>query len=457
MPLTKRARNGNPHYREPPRLRILLTNGRFPVSLDLARQLYTAGHTVHCVDPMEYHVCKFSVAVAQSRQVPAPRDDPEGYIQSVKEWTVKWNIDMIVPIHEEIFVLAGCDESEILNRLFAPPFDLLVRLHHKYEFSQLVDAKGFDVPEAYLCKSMDDVMNLPLNRCPHGMALKPCFGRACSGVYHLKAGEPLPDDIDIGPHNHHIAQEWLVGNRFCSYSIVRDGRVEATGLYPVLETIDGSSSVFFQQRFHGPIYEYINRFVASSPEKWNGQIAFDFIETQDRLVAIECNPRSTSGLHLWSNTPFLARAITGTLSKDEIERPIRPPKSKLNRESHFQVAAGMMMWEHKNATLRVWAEHMKRLVGTRDVVWKWRDPMPTIAQPFLLTEYYRICRKKGLQLPVMFQEQLVWVPQTAEGERVRRILEGGGDADKAVETDEDRRVDSAHDHRELLVSRDAKD
>ncbi|CAK3899179.1 ATP-grasp domain-domain-containing [Lecanosticta acicola] len=450
MPL-KKNRNGNSLSHEQPRMRILITNGRFPVSLDLARQFYSAGHTVHCVDPMDYHVCKFSIAVSQSRQVPAPHDDPQGYIQAVKEWTLQWKVDMIIPIHEEVFVLAGCSEPEILERLFAPPFDLLVRLHHKYGFSQLVDEKGFDVPEAYLCKSMDDVMNLPLDRYQHGMALKPCFGRAASGLYHLRPGEPIPEDIDIGPHNHFIAQEWLVGNRFCSYSIVRSGRVEATGLYPVLETIDGSSSVFFQQRFHGPIYDYINKFVASLPGKWSGQIAFDFIETQDRLVAIECNPRSTSGLHLWSNTPFLARAITGTLPKEEIERPIRPPKSKLNRESHSQVAAGMLMWEHKTATLRVWAQHMKRLVGTRDVIWKWRDPMPTVAQPFLLTEYYRVSRRTGQQLPVMFQEHLIWKPKEEEQEKVQKLLQSSvGDAAKGLEGEE--KVDSAHDHRERTSS-----
>lgn len=446
MPLTKRQRNGNAQYHEPPRKRILITNGRFPVSLDLARQFYTAGHVVYCVDPMEYHVCKFSIAVPQCKQVPAPHHDPQGYIEAVKEWTYEWNIDIIVPIHEEIFVLAGCNQPEILNRLFAPPFDLLVKLHHKYEFSQLMDDLGFDVPDAYLCKSMDDVMNLPLDRYPHGIALKPVFGRASSGVYHLQSGEPMPENIDIGPHNHHIAQEWLVGNRFCSYSVVRSGRVEATGLYPVLETIDGSSTVFFQQRFHGPIYDYINKFVANLPQKdWSGQIAFDFIETQDRLIAIECNPRATSGLHLWSNTPFLARAITGTLPKEEIERPIRPPKSKLNRESHFQVAAGMLMWEHKNASFKVWAQHMKRLMGTRDVIWKWRDPMPTVAQPFLLTEYYRICRKKGMQLPVVFQEQLIWEPKGEEAEKVRRLL-AGSEWGKGEEEEE--RVDSAHDHRD---------
>lgn len=52
--------------------------------------------------------------------------------------------------------------------------------------------------------------------------------------------------------------------------------------------------------------------------------------------------------------------------------------------------------------------------------------MPTIAQPFLLTEYYRVCRRVRMQLPVVFQRELVWEPKDQEWEGVRMLLEGMG-------------------------------
>lgn len=387
MPATDRS---DSQHQDHHKLNILLTNGRFPVSLDLARQFRLAGHTVYCVDPMSTHICAFSRAVKQSAQVAAPHKNAGGYVQAVKLLAIRWEIDIIIPLHEEIFCLADSMEPEILSRLFAPPFERLVQLHDKYEFTNYMEQLGLGllVPRAWLCKNLDDVMRLPLDQFTDGMALKPCFGRACSGLYHLKPGHSIPTDLNIDDDNWYVAQEWLVGNRYCSYSVVRDGMVEATGCYPVLDTIDGSSSVFFRQTFHPGVYDYIHEFVASMPP-FSGQIAFDFIETPNGLYAIECNPRATSGLHLWANTPWLVRAITGSLPKEDIERPIRPPRKMLGKESHVQVAAGMIMWQHKDATVRVWLKHMKRLVFTRDVIWKWRDPMPTIAQPLLLTEYYR--------------------------------------------------------------------
>lgn len=447
IPGTTRKRNGNPDYTNPPRLRILLTNGRFPVAIDLARQLFWAGHSVFVVDPMEYHVCKFSIAVKKSKQVPAPHDDAKGYIEGVKEMATKWRIDLIIPVHEEIFHLANSKELEILDRLFAPPFELLIRLHNKWEFHKMMKRCGMDVPDAYLCKNMDDVKNLPVSEYKDGLALKPCFGRASTGVHHLKPGEQLPEGIDIGEHNWQIAQEWIKGNRYCSYSVVRQGKIAATGVYPVLDTIDGSSSVFFQQQYHHGIYAYIERFVAQR-EPIDAQLAFDFIEINDRLVVMECNPRSTSGLHLWSDSPCLARAFTDSLDEGT-ELPIQPPKSKLGRSPRIQVTPGMMMWEHKNATPKTYARHMRRLVGTRDVVWKMRDVMPSLMQPFLLTTYYQLCRETGLQLPELFQMQLIWEPhwedQDPEGcqlGEVRRMMLDADEKDERKRNGEGHRSES---------------
>lgn len=69
----------------------------------------------------------------------------------------------------------------------------------------------------------------------------------------------------------------------------------ATGLYPVLETIDGSLSVFFQQQYHGGIYDFIEGRVTHLGA-FDEQLAFNFIEVNNRLVVIECNPWSTTGL-----------------------------------------------------------------------------------------------------------------------------------------------------------------
>lgn len=227
-PLKQRS-SVDPLHRETPKLNILLTNGRFPVALDLARQLHQAGHTVYCVDPRGYPIARFSRAVEASAQTPAPHDNPDGYLSAIKKLVVLWKIDMIVPVHEELLSLADSDEPEILSRLFAPSFKLLLRLHEKYSFTKYMHSLGLAVPTAWLCKSMDDVINLPTEKFPGGLALRPCLGEAAQDSYHLRSGEPLPE-LDIGEHKWYVAQELISGIRYCSYSIVRKGSLEATGV-----------------------------------------------------------------------------------------------------------------------------------------------------------------------------------------------------------------------------------
>ncbi|KAI9885717.1 MAG: hypothetical protein M1823_002482 [Watsoniomyces obsoletus] len=408
----------------PTKLNVLLTNGRFPVTLDLARQLKLAGHRVYVVDPMHYHVCKFSTAVRKSYYVPAPHVDPAGYIRAVLHAIDDSHIDLVLPMHEEIFYLAESDEPKIQKRLFAPPFEVLLRLHNKWEFSQWLTAGGLDTPKAWLIRNMDDVRQLDSSK---EYALKPVFGRSASKVFHLKPGKPLPDDCDVDEENHYIAQEWTYGERLCTYAVVRQGQIRASAIYPVQDTIDGSSSVYFKAVEHPRIQEYVERLIARLGE-FTGQLAFDFITTADgRVLVIECNPRSTSGIHLFSRTPELAYMF-GETSPTKPPVVARPGPKK-------QVAPAMLMVPLKShPNVKQWIRHLFRLMSTRDVMFNARDLGPTLMQPFLLTSYYKICQEKGgMKLKDMFQWDVTWGPRGEDLRRIRERMErsnrelGGGE------------------------------
>ncbi|KAF8966930.1 hypothetical protein BDZ97DRAFT_1903600 [Flammula alnicola] len=390
-----RATNANP-------LNILLTNGRFPVSLDLARQLKLAGHHVYVVDCMHYHVCKFSRDVKRSFRVPVPHEDPSGFIEGVKRAVQNADIHLIIPLHEEIFCLAEAAESdeEIRSRLLSPPFDTLIRLHSKWDFSRFLTSCGLEAPHSVLCKSYQDVERLDRTR---EWALKPVFGRASMNIFHLKPTEPLPTPgergFQIDDENHYVAQEWLRGSRYCSYSVLQDGIVVAFGVYPVQDTIDGSSCVYFESIEHNEIRAFVDH-LAQALVGVSGQLAFDFVEAETgdpnsptRLLPIECNPRATAGIHLWSGTPDLARVMT--------VYPFAPTGISKDR-ARRQLAPGMLMWqrtkgESSKLALKEYLRHMKHLMGSRD--------------------------GKNLKLPTMFQYDLVWEPSGEYLQRIRSRLD----------------------------------
>lgn len=254
--------------------------------------------------------------------------------------------------------------------------------------------------------------------------------------------------------NPYIAQEWLYGNGYCTYGLFRKGEAQAFVIYPVVDTIDGSSAVFFEAVAYDRIKEYV--LTLAHKLQLTGQLAFDFIKTgvpegdlhrvpsciaksvacqtlgqrktfskahlrpklaghekqqqhQQQnvrtptccLVCIECNPRSTSGIHLWSGTSKLAVMMTD-LNLGLPEVAARAGRAR-------QAGAGMLMWEHKQANTKRYFQHLGRLLSTKDVLWSWHDLTPWLMQPFLLASYYQICHTKGgMSLPEMFQSDLVW-------------------------------------------------
>ena len=191
---------------------------------------------------MHYHVCKFSVDVKHSYRVAVPRENSDGFVSGVNHAILSASIDLIIPIHEEIFYLAHAAESDPVlgSKLFAPSFKTLVRMHSKWEFARFLTSIGLDAPESRLCKCYQDVQDLDTGR---EWALKPVFGRASLNVFHLCPGQPLPeirsDGLNVGDSNHYVAQEWLHGQRYCSYAVLDHGSVAALGSYPVKDTIDG--------------------------------------------------------------------------------------------------------------------------------------------------------------------------------------------------------------------------
>ncbi|ODQ49786.1 hypothetical protein SAICODRAFT_98195 [Saitoella complicata NRRL Y-17804] len=410
------------------RLHILLSNGRFPVSLDLARQLHRMGHTVFVADPMEYHVCKFSRCVRKSFYVPAPHYDAAGYISGIRDAISSASIDLLIPMHEEIFFLT--QHPDLQKICFAPSYASIVSMHNKWEFSRVMRALGIDTPETRRVTSMEDVRRELGDDFAGGRewALKPVFGRASSKVYHLKPGKPLPDDCDVAEDNVYILQEWTPGRQLCSYAVARRGHVMTSTVYPVLDTIDGASSVYFKAIEHPPIMDIIEKIVKGTA--WTGQIAFDFVEGEDgRVCVIECNPRSTSGIHLYKGTPYLSSAFTLGPAPSSLSSPsstnkpatttTQPPPS-----ARRQVMPGMLMWSHSSASLHDWLTHLVKLMGTRDVTFSRRDVLPALMQPFLLTSYYEICRERKLELKTMFQDDVVWVPGREELEEAERLREG---------------------------------
>lgn len=356
-------------------MNILLTLGRLAKGLELARSLNRAGHRIIIADPFKWHLSKPSRAVKKSYQVTAPNTDAQRYLLDLKEIVEQEHIDLVIPVSEEALYAGRL--SQDLNfgaRVYGPGFEQMARLHDKLEFARQCHALGLTAPATHPANTQA-ARDLTQH---HDYVVKPAH--SCSGIgVHLRASGTLLTPDDQSEQN--IVQERLYGRQISTFSIVRDGKVQISGMYEG-DVYLGTVSVRFKRVENLPMIErWIEEFVLA--EAYTGFISFDFFLCDDNIpYAIECNPRLTSGVHL-INSDDLAAMVTG--------QPSLNPRFK--RAKSYQDAHATLTYAVGQITRPLtYLKTLGKVLTTKDVVFDWRDPLPF----FLMTPMSWDTIKQGL-------------------------------------------------------------
>ena len=339
---------------------VLLTLGRLPKALEIARALASAGCRVIIAEPFRRHVCSPSRAVAKCFQVTAPSTCPASYQEDLLAIITREQVDIVVPVSEEamhVAALAGRLPGHV--RLASPGQPALLALHDKLQFARTAHAMGLDVPETF-----------PANE-PAAMALaaisdhviKPVHSCSGIGVQYGRAGSILP----VRSISASAAVQTLVrGRHVSSFTLAHEGRERVTVLYEG-SVFSGSVAVCFQRVDDcANARNWISHFVSNT--RYSGAISFDFIvDDSGRAWAIECNPRFTSGVHFVSPAG-LAAALLDPSGRDRVE---------LKPQQRFQQGYSTLT-EVYAAVFRPkeFARRFGQMVRARDVVWQASDPMP---------------------------------------------------------------------------------
>lgn len=289
---------------------VLILGGRAPAALDHARRFAAQGWRVVVADSVSCRLSGWSRAVSATVRLASPRREPARFIADLNGAIARERIDMVIPTCEEVFFLSRYRSAlPAACRILADDFDTLRLLHSKWAFLKLAQAvDGRHAPAGALVENLEQARDWAAGR---PLVLKPEFSRF--GV-HVRlhpdgmpaAPAPLPP---LGPW---VAQEYCEGVELCSYSVADQGRLTAHALYKPMHRLHRSSSYYFQAHAD----ESIRRFVAALVARlqFTGQISFDWIDVGDgHPRVLECNPRATSGVHLFAAQDALPAALDGSV------------------------------------------------------------------------------------------------------------------------------------------------
>ncbi len=323
---------------------VLILGGRAPVALDHARRFAHQGWTVCIADSIPCQISGASKAVSASFRIASPRHAPAQFAADLARIVRERSIDLLVPTCEEVFFVSRYRHRLPSHvRVLAEGFDKLRAVHSKWTFLELAQDCGADVPVSARVRTLDEARAWAAGR---AVVLKPEFSRF--GVHVRLYRNGIPDDApplaDLGAW---VVQTLVTGQEFCSYSVVDRGRLVAHALYRPDWRMSTSASFYFTPAR----IDAVRHFVANFARKldFTGQLSFDWIRQADgRVSPLECNPRATSGCHLFGLDDPLPAALAGTL-----DGCIEPAPGVPRMAAAVMASAGLFdAWRH--GTLRQW-------------------------------------------------------------------------------------------------------
>lgn len=372
---------------------VLLTLGRLPKALALARALHAAGCRVIIADPFRWHLCRPSRAVAASYRVTAPNTDRHAYQRELADIIRRESVTTVFPVSEEALHVACIAEALPSNiRLYCPDFDTLLRLHDKLAFAVLAQSQGLPVPPTFTAASAP---GRELCSATPTIA-KPSHACSGIGIQRLKQGQqPTGDAPDL------LVQRYIEGDPISTLSLLRGGREVGRSRYRGT-VFAGTVAVCFERvDAHAAIDAWLDAFFKANPID-TGFIAFDFIVDADGCAwAIECNPRVTSGIHF-----FDSAALGATLTADD-----GAPAENVAAATQLR-----FQWAYSTLTEAYRAffqpsefrRRLREMRRARDVVWSTADPMPFLLMTPLSVEILWPAMTSSLTLGEATQRDIAW-------------------------------------------------
>ncbi|WP_372621443.1 ATP-grasp domain-containing protein [Falsiroseomonas sp.] len=356
---------------------VLITLGRLPKALDICRSFARAGWRVVVAEPHARHLCGASSAVARSIQVPPPAAGKRAYLEALADAARQEGAELVVPVSEEAMHVAFLPPLLPGVRVLTMDPQLVLALHHKGGFVALCRRIGVGVPETHPLGSAEAAALGAAGR----VVVKPVHSCSGRGVRVLAEREALPAADPAAPA---IVQRFVPGEEFSSCTLAHAGQVLGTVVYRGVQ-FAGSVAVCFERVTHPAVEDWITRAVAALG--WSGFISFDLrVDAFGGVFGIECNPRTTSGLHFFEPAD-LAPAIA---------EPARAPPLRFRPQTRLQQFWSCLT-ETQLSLLRrdpALGRNLRNLLTTRDVCWRARDPLPLLTMPWTAWPILREAARK---------------------------------------------------------------
>ena len=282
---------GSTHAQKP--LRVLVSEGNSTSAREAVTILGWSGHLVEVCDPSPFCLARFSRFVRKFHRCPGLRDDPAGFLAFVEGLLAAQPFDVLLPIHEQGFLLARA-QHRLPDRvgLALPDFESYRAVHNKAGFSRLLDALGLPQPPTRIVRSADELRGAIRFPC----VVKTSIGTASRGVRFVR------DDADLERALHELGaggafagevlvQDFVAGAIEKAQGVFCRGRLLGFHAYRQIAAGAGGGEAIKQSVGRPQLRELLATIGAKLA--WHGALSVDTIlpDSGATPLLIDCNPR----------------------------------------------------------------------------------------------------------------------------------------------------------------------
>lgn len=351
---------------------ILLTGGRGPAVLDLARQLNNAGHELTMAESRKIYFCRFSNAIKHHALIPHPSENEEGFIQALLDLVQKNQIDWLIPGYDEGFFIAKHKARFPKTcTVFVENAQTIDVLNNKYKFMQLLKEIKANAPHSVLLRNPEELKQvLSTNE-----FARPCIVKSVYSAGGLLA-RTVRENTDLDQINIKypcIAQQMIPGRVWSTYSVVHEGKITFfVSYYPLYVFRENGAAICFKTEYHSKVYDLVEKIVQAT--QYSGQLGFDIIEHPDgSLWPIECNPRITSGAHMARTVNNFADCVLD--SSTDLKTAPDNKYVQLSRMSMLRI-----LFHPLPTDLKTWFKHF---VESDNALFDPKDMKPALTMPLV--------------------------------------------------------------------------
>lgn len=273
-------------------MRVLLSEGSSTSAREAITALGLKGHEVEICDPDPVCLGRFSRFVKRFHRCPGLGVDAEGYLAFIVDLVSSRGFDVLVPIHEQGYLLARAAERIRPHVAIAlPSFESYARVVGKVGFIDLLVELGLPSPPTRIVGSPREVIET--GRYP--MMLKTDIGTASRGVWKVRDTGELRRALGEmeaagGFERSVLVQDFVAGTVGHAQAVFDRGCLLASHAYLQIASGAGGGDAIKESIPHAALGTDLARI--GSHLRWSGALTLDYIlDSTGSPLYIDCNPR----------------------------------------------------------------------------------------------------------------------------------------------------------------------